>query len=220
MVKFKNRVINWQIRCNTQWQKALPWGTMITGIFVFHYNTIIPLKKVSDSFELDTFLETVLIQLFHSPFFHAEIPAASRPLHGRTWDTVFRGKPRGSAKAGPRFPWKSGERLPLMISGGFWREFSGLIFRCTGEAQPPMEIAIFWIPPLKILRAGGNRKTFPGPAVFLCLYSPEATDTVPKKKELRIEVSRLRRLTSIFNSQFFLVRRHLIPDEVSRSGKH
>ncbi|WP_297017145.1 hypothetical protein, partial [uncultured Dialister sp.] len=42
-------------------------GTMITGIFVFHYNTIIPLKKVSDSFELDTFLETVLIQLFHSP---------------------------------------------------------------------------------------------------------------------------------------------------------
>ena len=50
--------------------------------------------------------------------------------------------------------------------------------------------------------------------------SPEATDTVPKKKELRIEVSRLRRLTSIFNSQFFLVRRHLIPDEVSRSGKH
>ena len=67
MVKFKNRVINWQIRCNTQWQKALPWGTMITGIFVFHYNTIIPLKKMSDSFELDTFLETVLIQLFHSP---------------------------------------------------------------------------------------------------------------------------------------------------------
>ena len=67
MVKFKNRVINWQIRCNTQWQKALPGGTMITGIFVFHYNTIIPLKKVSDSFELDTFLETVLIQLFHSP---------------------------------------------------------------------------------------------------------------------------------------------------------
>ena len=67
MVKFKNRVINWQIRCNTQWQKALPWGTMITGIFIFHYNTIIPLKKVSDSFELDTFLETVLIQLFHSP---------------------------------------------------------------------------------------------------------------------------------------------------------
>lgn len=115
-------------------------------------------------------------------FFHAEIPAASRPLHGRTWDTVFRGKPRGSAKAGPRFPWKSGERLPLMISGGFWREFSGLIFRCTGEAQPPMEIAIFWIPPLKILRAGGNWKTFPGPAVFLCLYSPEAKDTVPKRK--------------------------------------
>lgn len=153
-------------------------------------------------------------------FFHAEIPATSQPLHGRTWDTVFRGKPGGSAKAGPRFPWKSGERLPLMISGGFWREFSGLIFRCTGEAQPPVEIAIFRIPPLKILRAGGNRKTFPGPAVFLCLYSPEATDTVPKKKELRIEVSRLRRLTSIFNSQFFLVRRHLIPDEVSRSGKH
>lgn len=153
-------------------------------------------------------------------FFHAEIPATSQPLHGRTWDTVFRGKPGGSAKAGPRFPWKSGERLPLMISGGFWREFSGLIFRCTGEAQPPVEIAIFCIPPLKILRAGGNQKTFPGPAVFLCLYSPEATDTVPKKKELRIEVSRLRRLTSIFNSQFFLVRRHLIPDEVSRSGKH
>ena len=72
MVKFKNRVINWQIRCNTQWQKALPWGTMITGIFIFHYNTIIPLKKVSDSFELDTFLETVLIQLFHSPDFLAE----------------------------------------------------------------------------------------------------------------------------------------------------
>lgn len=135
-------------------------------------------------------------------FFHAEIPAASRPLHGRTWDTVFRGKPRGSAKAGPRFPWKSGERLPLMISGGFWREFSGLIFRCTGEAQPPMEIAIFWIPPLKILRAGGNRKLF---RALLCssVYIVRK-QRIPSQKE-KIAVSRLCRLTAIFKTQFSIL---------------
>ena len=55
MVKFKNRVINRQIRCNRQWQKALPWGTMINGILAIHHNTIIPLKKVPGSFESDTF---------------------------------------------------------------------------------------------------------------------------------------------------------------------
>jgi hypothetical protein len=31
-------------------------------------------------------------------FFHAEIPAASRPLHGRTWDIVFRGEQEMAAE--------------------------------------------------------------------------------------------------------------------------
>ncbi|XOQ33110.1 MAG: hypothetical protein ACFWUL_11290 [Dialister sp.] len=67
MVKFKNRVINWQIRCNRQWQKALPWGTMITGIFAFHHNTIIPLKKVSGSLESDTFFGDCFNSIISQP---------------------------------------------------------------------------------------------------------------------------------------------------------
>ena len=98
MVKFKNRVINWQIRCNTQWQKALPWGTMITGIFIFHYNTIIPLKKVSDSFELDTFLETVLIQLFHSPKVVAPTTKGGMHFLERSEVGLFSDAPQGGCK--------------------------------------------------------------------------------------------------------------------------
>ena len=119
-------------------------------------------------------------------FFHAEIPAASQPLHGRTWDTVFRGGQEMATRAGPLPPWKSGERLPLMISDGFWREFLLSFFRCTGEAHFLAEGRFSCIPPLKSCALAGNQENLPGPSVLLYLYSPMERENVPEKNRVEI----------------------------------
>ncbi|WP_418461696.1 hypothetical protein, partial [Dialister succinatiphilus] len=60
------------------------WGTMITGIFVFHHNTIIPLKKVSDSFELGTFFCDCFNSIISQPLF---LSTAKTP---ESFSTLFR----------------------------------------------------------------------------------------------------------------------------------
>ncbi|XOQ31694.1 MAG: hypothetical protein ACFWUL_04015 [Dialister sp.] len=136
MVKFKNRVINWQIRCNRQWQKALPWGTMITGIFAFHHNTIIPLKKVSGSLESDTFFGDCFNSIISQPRDHevvegwppqAAASALTKSQPCRRQSLGQRPQPGEAPFTIPHHPYRY-HRLPAASSRNTGRVQIGLLF--------------------------------------------------------------------------------------------
>jgi hypothetical protein len=78
---------------------------MITGIFAFHHNTIIPLKKVSGSLESDTFFGDCFNSIISQPLFRLR----------RRWDSLENipiACPLSLYKPPPRHAVRQGGRCP------------------------------------------------------------------------------------------------------------
>ena len=118
-------------------------------------------------------------------FIQKSQPLPSRCMVGLGTPSSVEGR-RWPPERVPLPPWKSGERLPLMISDGFWREFLLFFFRCTGEAHFLVEGRFSCIPPLKSCALAGNQENLPGPSVLLYLYSPMERENVPEKNRVEI----------------------------------